>query len=47
MFDLNRQLINEDKNIVSLTKRNLEKFTGEIKESTMLHGNAPLDLFSQ
>lgn len=33
MFDLNRQLINEDNYVIPLTKKHLEKIIGNIKES--------------
>lgn len=41
MFDLNRQLINEDSSVVILTKKNLEKIIDRIEENK----NKPLDLF--
>ncbi|TXH70784.1 MAG: DNA-binding protein [Thiothrix sp.] len=33
MFDLNRKLINEDSDVITLTKKSLEKIIGEIKEN--------------
>ncbi len=49
MFDLNRQLINEDKDVIPLTKKHLEKIIDNIKESkkNKLHKSQPLDLFDQ
>ena len=49
MFDLNRQLINEDNDVIPLTKKHLEKIIDNIKESkkNKLHKNQPLDLFDQ
>jgi len=46
MFDLNRQLILEEKNITILTQKNLEKMIDKIKEKR-LHYNKPLSLFDQ
>jgi DNA processing protein len=46
MFDLNRQLINKDNDIVILTKNNLEKIIDDIKENKNKQlENEPLDLF--
>ena len=46
MFDLNRQLINEDNNISILTRKNLEKIIDNIKENKRNKlKNESLDLF--
>ena len=47
MFDLNRQLINEDDNVIILTKRNLEKIIDEMKDNQINEPKKqePLDLF--
>ena len=46
MFDLNRQLIGEDKDVVILTKNNLEKIIKNInKNKNKLYNHQPLDLF--
>jgi DNA processing protein len=47
MFDLNRQLINEDDNVIILTKRNLEKIIDEMKDNKINEPKKqePLDLF--
>ena len=46
MFDLNRQLINEDDNVIILTKRNLEKIIDEMKDNKINEPKKqePLDL---
>lgn len=46
MFDLNRQLILEEKNITILTQKKLEEIIDKIKEKR-LHNNKPLSLFDQ
>ena len=48
MFDLNRQLINEDDSVMVLTKKYLEKIIDKIKGNKVnkLHKNDPLDLFN-
>lgn len=48
MFDLNRQLINEDDNVIILTKKNLREIIDKIKEkkTNELQEQKPLDLFN-
>lgn len=49
MFDLNRQLINEDDSVIILTKKNLEKIIDKIKDNKINEPKKqePLDLFDQ
>ncbi len=49
MFDLNRQLTTEDKNVVILTKKNLSEIINNIHENKKkkLYNAQPLGLFDE
>ncbi len=47
MFDLNRQLLQDDKSVIILTKKNLEKIINDIKRRKTTAVNFHLNLFSE
>ncbi len=47
MFDLNRQLINEDKSVIILTKKNIEKIIYNIKRKKTDNNGFQKNLFNQ
>lgn len=47
MFDLNRQLINEDNSVVVLTKKNLENIIDKINKNKLTNNKIQSNLFNQ